>query len=235
MPTFSFSCLIPMTHSPPQADYTEADIRQLVTQFYAQVRQDVQLGPIFEHHVQDWDEHLDMLCDFWSAILLGTRRFKGAPIARHAALPELSWPLFERWLEIFHQTTANLGKPALQEKADAMADRIAAKLWQTYQAQSNQTRLPDTLPEGLERYSQSPVFTPDNLPEALRRAHNTKAGTWGLLRVQTGVLRFALDQEPFTEVVLTAGQCVAIEPQILHHVEFELPGSFQIEFFKQAR
>ncbi|MGO3744018.1 MAG: group III truncated hemoglobin, partial [Alcaligenes aquatilis] len=64
-----------MTHSLPQADYTEADIRQLVTQFYAQVRQDVQLGPIFEHHVQDWDEHLDMLCDFWSAILLGTRRF----------------------------------------------------------------------------------------------------------------------------------------------------------------
>ena len=75
----------------------------------------------------------------------------------------------------------------------------------------------------------------ETLPEALRRAHNTKAGTWGLLRVQTGVLRFALDQEPFTEVVLTAGQCVVIEPQILHHVEFELPGSFQIEFFKQAR
>ncbi len=224
-----------MTHLPPQAAYTEADIRQLVTQFYAQVRQDAQLGPIFEHNVQDWDEHLDMLCDFWSAILLGTRRFKGAPIARHAALPELSWPLFERWLEIFHQTTATLGKPTLQQKADAMADRIAAKLWQTYQTQSNQTRLPDTLPEGLERYSQSPVFTPDNLPEALRRAHNTKVGTWGLLRVQTGVLRFALDQEPFTEVVLTAGQCVAIEPQVLHHVEFELPGSFQIEFFKQAR
>ncbi len=224
-----------MTHLPPQAAYTEADIRQLVTQFYAQVRQDAQLGPIFEHNVQDWDEHLDMLCDFWSAILLGTRRFKGAPIARHAALPELSWPLFERWLEIFHQTTATLGKPTLQQKADAMADRIAAKLWQTYQTQSNQTRLPDTLPEGLERYSQSPVFTPDNLPEALRRAHNTKVGTWGLLRLQTGVLRFALDQEPFTEVVLTAGQCVAIEPQVLHHVEFELPGSFQIEFFKQAR
>lgn len=224
-----------MTHALPQADYTEADIRQLVTQFYAQVRHDVQLGPIFEHTVKNWDEHLDMLCDFWSAILLGTRRFKGAPIARHAALPALSWPLFERWLAIFHQTTAALGKPALQEKADAMADRIAAKLWQTYQAQSNQTCLPDTLPEGLERYSQSPVFTPDNLPEALRRAHNTKVGTWGLLRVQTGVLRFVLDQEPFTEVVLTAGQCVAIEPQVLHHVEFELPGSFQIEFFKQAR
>lgn len=224
-----------MTDSPRQADYTETDIRQLVIQFYAQVRQDEQLGPIFEQNVQNWDEHLNMLCDFWSAILLGTRRFKGAPIARHAALPELSWPLFERWLEIFHQTTATLGKPALQNKADALADRIAAKLWQTYRAQSSQTRLPGTLPPGLERYSQSPVFTLDNLPDALRRAHNTKTGTWGLLRVQTGVLRFALDQEPFTEVVLTAGQCVAIEPQVLHHVEFELPGSFQIEFFKQVR
>ncbi len=223
-----------MTDSHALPDYTETDIRQLVTRFYAQVRQDEQIGPIFETHVQDWDEHLDMLCDFWSAILLGTRRFKGAPIARHAALPELAWPLFERWLLIFRQTTAALNNSALQSKADAMAERIAAKLWQTYQAQSNQPRLPDTLPPGLERYSQSPVFTPDNLPDALRRAHNTKVGTWGLLRVQTGVLRFTLDQAPFTEVVLTAGQCVVIEPQVLHHVEFELPGSFQIEFHKQT-
>lgn len=223
-----------MTDSNPPADYTEADIRKLVSRFYARVRQDPDLGPIFETHVQDWDKHLEMLCDFWSAILLGTRRFKGAPIARHGALPELTWPLFERWLMVFRATTAALDKPALQAKADTVAERIAAKLWQTYRTHNNQTRLPDTLPLGLKHYSQSPVFTPDNLPDALRRAHNTKVGTWGLLRVQTGVLRFTLDQAPFTEVILTAGQCVVIEPLTLHHVEFELPGSFQIEFHKIA-
>jgi hemoglobin len=31
-------------------------------------------------------------------------------------------------------------------------------------------------------------------------------------------------------VVLAAGQQVVIEPQVRHHVAFELPGSFQITF-----
>lgn len=226
--------LAAMPASPDSYDYDEADIRRLVTLFYADVRQDGQLGPIFDRHVADWDSHLEMLCDFWSALLLGTRRFKGAPIARHAAIPGLDWTLFQRWLTLFNSTTARLGRPALQHKADAMAARIAAKLWHTYHADSAMPTLPDSLPPGLQRYSQSPVFTPDNLPAALTRAHTTRAGTWGLLRVQAGVLRFTLDQEPWTEVVLTAGQTVVIEPQVPHHVQFELPGSFQIEFHKAS-
>ena len=74
------------------------------------------------------------------------------------------------------------------------------------------------------------MFTPDNLPAALRAAHTTKAGTWGLLTVHSGVLRYALDDPPHTEVVLAAGQRVLIAPQVRHHVAFELPGSFQITF-----
>jgi hemoglobin len=74
------------------------------------------------------------------------------------------------------------------------------------------------------------VFTPDNLPAGLRSAHTTKDGTWGLLKVHAGVLRYTLDDPPHTEVVLAAGQQVVIEPQVRHHVAFELPGSFQITF-----
>lgn len=90
----------------------------------------------------------------------------------------------------------------------------------------------DTLPSGLECYSQSPVFTPATLPEKLKAAHSIKAGTYGLLRVINGSLRFILEKQPFTETILTAGQQMVIQPDILHHVEFEQAGSFQIDFYR---
>lgn len=232
-----FPPVMPLT---PQSDPatptpapTEDDIRRLVHTFYAKVREDEVLGPIFNARVTDWDHHLALLCDFWSSLVLGTRRFKGAPIPAHARIPDLSWPLFERWLALFHATTATLGHAGLQATVDAMAERIAAKLWAVWQDRAAIPRLPDALPPGVQPYKDSPVFTPDNLPDGLKAAHSTKAGTWGLLTVHTGVLRFVLDDAPHTEAVLTAGQQVVIEPGVRHHVAFELPGSFQITFYRR--
>jgi len=221
---------VPDTSNPP---CTEADIRILVDSFYGRVRKDAELGPIFEDHVDDWDEHLTMLSDFWSALLLGTRRFKGAPVPRHAALPDLNWPLFERWLALFRQTTADMGIEALKQAADPMAERIAAKLWNVYQAQADTPAPPSSLPAGLVRYGESPLFTPENLPEKLKTAHTTKAGTWGLLRVHAGIVQFFVDAPPYAQAIVTAGKTVVIEPEVPHHVEFALPGSFRIEFHRK--
>lgn len=87
-----------------EAAITEAMIRELVHAFYARVRRDPELGPIFERTVRDWDAHLSKLCDFWSAVTLGTGRFKGAPVAVHAQLPDIHAAHFARWLELFHKT-----------------------------------------------------------------------------------------------------------------------------------
>lgn len=111
---------------------SEDEVVRLVHAFYAQVRRDPRLGPIFERHVADWDAHLGHLVDFWSALLRGTRRFSGAPMARHLALPGLDAELFRRWLEIFGQTTAQLGNPAMKAQADAHAARIAERFWHHY-------------------------------------------------------------------------------------------------------
>lgn len=219
----------PDPHNPP---CTESEIRRLVETFYGRVRQDAELGPIFDAHVDDWGAHFDMLSDFWSALLLGTRRFKGAPVPRHAALPNLDWPLFERWLELFHDTTSMMDNAALKEAADPMAQRIAAKLWNVYQSHANIPAPPSVLPAGLVRYGESPVFTPETLPEKLKTAHTTKAGTWGLLRVHSGIVHFVVDVAPHAEAIVTAGKTVVIEPEVPHHVAFALPGSFQIEFHR---
>lgn len=112
---------------------TEDEIGALVHAFYARVRCDEALGPVFERHVVDWDVHLGRLVDFWSSILLRTQRFAGAPMPKHNAMPGLSSSLFERWLALFRETTATQPNPALQEHADAAAQRIAQSLWYGYQ------------------------------------------------------------------------------------------------------
>ncbi|MCW5605191.1 MAG: group III truncated hemoglobin, partial [Burkholderiales bacterium] len=69
---------------------TDGEIADMVHAFYAKVRCDEVLGPIFETHIDDWDHHLAKLVDFWSSVLRGTRRFSGAPMPKHAALPGLN-------------------------------------------------------------------------------------------------------------------------------------------------
>jgi hemoglobin len=110
---------------------TEEEIRLLVHRFYAQVREDPELGPIFDAHVHDWPAHLSTLVDFWSSALRGTARFRGAPLPKHMALP-LTAELFGRWLAIFRRTTAGLGNAALEERANDLAQRIASSFWYAY-------------------------------------------------------------------------------------------------------
>ena len=110
----------------------EQEVTRLVHVFYARVRDDALLGPVFEQHVADWPAHLATLVDFWSALLRGTRRFSGAPVQRHNALPGLDEAMFERWLSLFRRTTAELGNPGMQQVANDSADRIASTLLARY-------------------------------------------------------------------------------------------------------
>ncbi|MEK6707798.1 MAG: group III truncated hemoglobin [Pseudomonadota bacterium] len=124
---------------PDPSLFSEEDISQLVHTFYATARKDPGLGPIFEAHVTDWDAHFVQMINFWSMQLRGTSRFRGAPMPKHLALPELSAGLFERWLQLFKQTTQEMGNPNLQLHANSLAYRIASRLWMAYQME----RYPD--------------------------------------------------------------------------------------------
>ncbi|MBN9425922.1 MAG: group III truncated hemoglobin [Burkholderiales bacterium] len=125
---------------------SEEEIRQMVDDFYAKVRRDEQLGPIFNSRIDDWDHHLVKLTDFWSSLLRGTTRFAGSPMTKHIALPGLSAALFQRWLQLFHETTQTLPNRMMAERADAMAQRIARSLWFGYQT----SHRPDVLAEELD-------------------------------------------------------------------------------------
>src|SRR3546814_2569350 len=49
---------------------------------------------------------------------------------------------------------------------------------------------PTSLPEGLESYRRTGDFTDTTVPAALLNAHTTKEGSWGLIHVAEGKLRY---------------------------------------------
>lgn len=126
----------PQLAMPDPSLFSEEEISQLVHTFYAKARKDPALGPIFEAHVTDWDAHFVQMINFWSMKLRGTSRFRGAPMPKHLALPELSAELFECWLHLFRQTTFEIGNPTLQLHANTLAYNIASRLWLAYQMQN---------------------------------------------------------------------------------------------------
>jgi hemoglobin len=112
---------------------SEEAVTRLVHGFYARVRVEPRLGPIFNAHIRDWDAHLAQLVDFWSAMLRGTRRFSGAPMPKHMAMDHLDRDLFDRWLAQFALTTAECGNPPMQRLADDVARRIGDTFWRRHQ------------------------------------------------------------------------------------------------------
>ena len=116
------------------AAVTDETIRALVDRFYAQIRRDPALGPIFDRAIGDrWPEHLATLADFWSSVMLTSGRYKGNPMAAHAALAGIEPAMCERWLALFAETADALFAPepaaAFQHKAERIADSLRLGLF----------------------------------------------------------------------------------------------------------
>ena len=103
---------------------TEAEISTLVDTFYAKVRRDPDIGPIFNAIVGDWPPHLATLKDFWSTVLLTTGRYKGDPMMTHLQLP-LDPDHFSRWLSLFAETARETFPPEAASVVIAKSERIA--------------------------------------------------------------------------------------------------------------
>ncbi|MBR0799521.1 group III truncated hemoglobin [Bradyrhizobium jicamae] len=106
---------------------TEAMIERLVHGFYAKVRKDPMIGPVFEARINDWEPHLAQMCAFWSSVALMTGRYHGTPMVKHMPLP-IDAAHFDRWLELFEATASELCPPAAADHFIERARRIAASL-----------------------------------------------------------------------------------------------------------
>ncbi|MCV6629214.1 MAG: group III truncated hemoglobin [Flavobacteriaceae bacterium] len=109
------------------------DVAFLVDQFYAQVREEASLGPIFNAMIGDWDRHLELLTRFWSMHLMFERNYTGNPIEIHRKVDRfvegtINEQHFGLWLNLWMQTidTHFEGENAeiLKNKARKMASFI---------------------------------------------------------------------------------------------------------------
>lgn len=104
---------------------TLENIRLMVNSFYAKVREDELLGPIFNERIGNrWPEHLEKMYRFWQTILHEEHTYYGSPFSPHATMP-LERHHFERWVEIFHQNLDEQFEGDLKDEAAWRAEKMA--------------------------------------------------------------------------------------------------------------
>ena len=112
------------------------DIRNLVDSFYARVRSDDTLGPVFNTIIgNDWSHHLPVIYSFWEMVLLSTGGYTGQMMAKHIAIHQripLGEAHFSRWLQLWEEILAEkFSGPRADEalkRARLMMDLIRLKL-----------------------------------------------------------------------------------------------------------
>ena len=103
------------------------DIVQLVDAFYDKVQADPILGPVFNPAVHDWPEHKATLVKFWASVALGTREYRGNPMAAHRPHPILD-AHFGHWLALWQDTAREVLGDAKAAEMYAYAQRIGQSL-----------------------------------------------------------------------------------------------------------
>ena len=86
------------------------------------------------------------------------------------------------------------------------------------------------LPDRLHVLRLAGPFNEQTLPAGLRGDHQVADGTWGLLRVINGTVRFRMTTDPPLDIRLSAGDKQAIPPTVVHRVAPEGTMEIVIEF-----
>lgn len=111
---------------------TREFISDLVDQFYTKVRDDKELGPVFDDVIMNnWPAHLQKMKHFWASIMLHTGEYKGNPMQQHIALDAAERIHFSIWLRLFEQTLCELNATdEAKEMFMGTANSIAARFQQ---------------------------------------------------------------------------------------------------------
>ena len=112
---------------------TREGLTDLVHGFYADVRADAQLGPLFDRAIgAHWDTHLERMVDFWSTVALGSKRFRGNVFTKHMALQGVTPAHFAAWVRLWGEHTNRLFTPEVAHELQTAAHGIARNLFLGY-------------------------------------------------------------------------------------------------------
>lgn len=118
---------------------TREDIDLLVRTFYSKVRAHETLGPIFNEVIEEWEEHLVKLVDFWQTNLLFVPAYKGNPVKAHLDVDKhfdgtIQQAHFGQWIQLWFETLDELfvGPKQLlaKERARNMSHMMFIRIFQ---------------------------------------------------------------------------------------------------------
>ncbi len=117
-----------MTNALPRIDLTEAQIRLVADRFYARVRMDPHLSPIFHatigHDTAIWEDHIARITRFWRNALLREPVYSGNPMLVHSGIAAIQPEHFAIWLAVFDDVLAE----SLPSGTAAMWSRTAHRI-----------------------------------------------------------------------------------------------------------
>ena len=136
--SFTPSPAAPLQTAPAQAGQPFAapsvqSLTALVHGFYADVRANPLLGPVFEAALHDrWEAHLARMVDFWSTVALGSKSFRGNVFSKHMALSGVTPAHFAAWVKLWGEHTNRLFAPEVALELQTAAHGIARNLFMGY-------------------------------------------------------------------------------------------------------
>jgi len=119
------------------------DVMKLITTFYAKVRKDELLGPIFNSIVKDWDSHNERIANFWETNLFFIQKYKGNPLEVHREVDArvnntVSELHFGRWLLLWIETIDQLFAGKYADLAKNRARKMSTFLFlKIFEARGN--------------------------------------------------------------------------------------------------
>ncbi len=99
-------------------------VQLMVNSFYSNARLDPLLGPIFDRVINDWQEHLPTMYQFWERLLFGFSDYSGNPFQKHLNL-SLDKEHFAIWVRIFTRTIDENFSGLKAEETKRLARNIA--------------------------------------------------------------------------------------------------------------
>lgn len=111
---------------------TESVVRELVYSFYEKVKIDPHIGPIFIEKIgsewDDWHVHLEIMVNFWCAIMGLAKRYRGNPMRVHQQIETLAPEHFVTWLKLFRETATEICVPEVSALFIKRSEMIASNL-----------------------------------------------------------------------------------------------------------
>lgn len=110
------------------------DLLILIHQFYAKIRSDKSLGPIFNKAISNWPAHLDHIVDFWDTSLFMTKSYEGNPVIAHQKVGDqennsLDMNHFGIWINLWTETVNELFEGEVANLAIRRARNMASILF----------------------------------------------------------------------------------------------------------